>query len=98
MDVNGDQELDLTISERVPPYVTTRGYLFIMLWAEDHYLEPFIVGVLSIYGSPLQRLTFEDWTGDPHQRLFLIRQQIGRTGYLYEVWVKYVVYCVSTVL
>ena len=97
VDVNGDEELDLTISERVPPYVTTRGYLFIMLWAEDHYLEPFIVGGSSIYGSPLQRLTFEDWTGDSTPEIvFDQATNRGGTGYLYEVWVKYVVYCEST--
>lgn len=88
-DVNGDQQEDLIVTDKLMTAV--------FLWEGKFYLIPFvIVGSTGKY-SPASRTDFEDWTGDnTPEIIFNYRGDSGGTGLIYYGWEQYVIHCFQT--
>jgi hypothetical protein len=93
VDLNGDQQNDLVISDRVfSPITGYQGFVIVLLWQGHRYAEPFIVLDMSEYLSPNQRVLLEDLTGDQIPELII--DQVSHHGgagiyFIYSIVVNF---------
>ncbi|MEO1664562.1 MAG: VCBS repeat-containing protein [Chloroflexota bacterium] len=86
IDLNGDDESDLVVE--------AYNSVAVMVWAGDHYGEPY--QIIKGHGprNPFPNLTFEDWTGDGHPEIiFNYREAYAGTGIGGDTWYKTAIYC-----
>lgn len=85
-DVNGDDELDLILSDYLSAAV--------FIWAGDQYAIPYVVVSYDWYYTPGSHVSFKDWTDDGIPEVeYVTKSHAGGTGELDYIWYKSIIHC-----